>query len=195
MKRHILSLSTCLLFSTSAMASTANPKMNAVYKPSALSNSSLATSSLANGSNLLQNISSQANNSNQQKNADLLQHLTAVASNSISNFKQSGLASWYDKKPHSHKTASGEKFDKNAMTGAHQTISLGSYVKVTNKVNGKSVVIKINDRPSSNHSGGKSILDLSYGAAKRIGLDKQKLGKVVIERVKTPTNFVTYKAI
>ncbi|PID37655.1 MAG: hypothetical protein CR966_00995 [Pseudomonadales bacterium] len=163
------------------MASTANPKMNAVYKPSALSNSSLATSSLANGSNLLQNISSQANNSNQQKNADLLQHLTAVASNSISNFKQSGLASWYDKKPHSHKTASGEKFDKNAMTGA--------------KVNGKSVVIKINDRPSSNHSGGKSILDLSYGAAKRIGLDKQKLGKVVIERVKTPTNFVTYKAI
>lgn len=115
----------------------------------------------------------------------LLDNLTAVAANSVSKFKQSGLASWYGENSHGEKTASGEIFNMNAMTAAHHTLQLGSYVRVTNKDNGRSVIVKINDRSDSATSG-SSVLDLSYGAAKRLGMINQGLGKVIIEKVSGP---------
>lgn len=116
------------------------------------------------------------------KDGDMVGQLTTVASNTVSKFKQTGLASWYGRQFHGNKTASGERFDMNAMTAAHGTLPLNCYVKVTNKDNGKSVVVRINDRrPSSGR-----VLDLSYGAAKAIGIANQSTGNVTIERVDAP---------
>ena len=114
---------------------------------------------------------------------DVLERLTAVASNSVSKFKQTGLASWYGRKFHGRKTASGETFNMNAMTAAHRSLPFNCYVKVTNKSNGKSVVVKVNDRGPFH---GNRVLDLSYGAAKQIGLAQSGTGNVTIERVSGP---------
>lgn len=114
---------------------------------------------------------------------NMLERLTAVASNAVNNFSQSGLASWYGESFHGSRTTSGEKFDMYAMTAAHPSLPLNSLVRVTNESNGKSVVVKINDRHAAN---GNSILDLSYGAAQKLGLVNSSysgLGKVIIERI------------
>ena len=74
---------------------------------------------------------------------------------------------------------SGETFDMNAMTAAHSSLPMNCYIKVTNKDNGKSVVVKVNDRPAQ----ANRILDLSYGAAKAIGLTQKGVGNVSIERI------------
>lgn len=83
---------------------------------------------------------------------------------------QVGKASWYGKKFHGRKTASGERFDMNALTAAHRTLPLGTVVQVRNPANGQSAVVRINDRgPYS----GDRVIDLSRAAAKRLGfLDK-----------------------
>jgi rare lipoprotein A len=94
--------------------------------------------------------------------------------------KQRGLASWYGRKFHGQKTSSGETYDMFAMTAAHKTLPIPSYAKVTNLANGKSVVVRINDRGPF-HSG--RIIDLSYAAAKRIGILAQGSGRVEVERV------------
>lgn len=109
----------------------------------------------------------------------LLGQLSIVASNTISKFKQSDMASWYGRQFHGKPTASGETFDMNAMTAAHSSLPMNCYIKVTNKDNGKSVVVKVNDRPSQ----ANRILDLSYGAAKAIGLTQKGMGNVSIERI------------
>lgn len=114
---------------------------------------------------------------------DVLERLTAVASNSVSKFKQTGLASWYGRKFHGRKTASGETFNMNALTAAHRSLPFNCYVKVTNKSNGQSVVVKVNDRGPFH---GNRVLDLSYGAAKQIGLTQNGTGNVTIERVSGP---------
>lgn len=114
---------------------------------------------------------------------DVLERLTAVASNTVSKFKQNGLASWYGRKFHGRKTASGETFDMNGLTAAHRSLPLNCYVKVTNKTNGKSVVVKVNDRGPFH---GNRVLDLSYGAAKKIGITNKGVGNVTIERVSGP---------
>lgn len=114
---------------------------------------------------------------------DVLERLTAVASNTVSKFKQTGLASWYGRKFHGRKTASGDTFDMNAMTAAHRSLPLNCYVKVTNKSNGKSVVVKVNDRGPFH---GNRVLDLSYGAAKKLGITSKGVGNVSIERVSGP---------
>lgn len=115
-----------------------------------------------------------------KKDSNVLGQLTAVASTTVSKFKQSGAASWYGRQFHGRKTASGETFDMNAMTAAHSTLPMNCYIKVTNKTNGKSVVVRVNDRPTQK---GK-VLDLSYGAAQIIGLTQK--GNVSIERVDNP---------
>ncbi len=117
------------------------------------------------------------------KDGDVLGQLTAVASNTVSKFKQTGLASWYGRQFHGKKTANGERFDMNAMTAAHRSLPMNCYVKVTNKANGKSVVVRINDRGPFH---GNRVLDLSYGAAKAIGITQNGVGNVVIERVDGP---------
>lgn len=107
----------------------------------------------------------------------VLEKLTAVASNTVNRFKQTGIASWYGRQFHGRTTASGETFDMNAMTAAHSSLPMNCYVRVTNRENGKSVVVKINDRPKTNRA-----LDLSYGAAKAIGITGN-VGNVTIERI------------
>ncbi len=79
---------------------------------------------------------------------------------------QVGRASWYGLKFMGKRTANGEKFDSNAMTAAHRTLPLGSWVKVTNLRNKKSVVVKINDRGPYV---GSRMLDLSQAAARVLG--------------------------
>jgi rare lipoprotein A len=89
-----------------------------------------------------------------------------------------GVSSFYGKKFHGRKTASGETFNMNGLSAAHKTLPLGTMLKVTNLETGKSVVVKVNDRGP--YEKGRS-LDLSQGAAKRIGLDKKGTGEVEIE--------------
>jgi rare lipoprotein A len=96
----------------------------------------------------------------------------------VSDFRQTGRASWYGTKFHGRKTASGERFNMNALTAAHKTLPLASYVRVTNTVNNKTVVVKINDRGP--YVRGR-IIDLSYAAARVLGLRKAGTAQVKIE--------------
>ena len=98
-------------------------------------------------------------------------------------FKQRGLASWYGRKFQGQKTASGEPYDMFKMTAAHKTLPIPSYAKVTNLANGKSVVVRINDRGPF-HS--NRIIDLSYAAAVKIGIAAKGSGMVEVERVFEP---------
>ena len=93
---------------------------------------------------------------------------------------QRGIASWYGKKFHGQKTSSGEIYDMFAMTAAHPTFPIPSYARVTNVKNGRSVVVRINDRGPF-HS--NRIIDLSYAAAVRIGIAAPGSGMVEVERV------------
>lgn len=113
----------------------------------------------------------------------VLEKLTAVASNTVNKFKQTGLASWYGRQFHGRKTASGEAFDMNDMTAAHRSLPLNCYIRVTNKDNNKSVIVRVNDRGPFH---GNRVLDLSYGAAKALGIAQRGTGNVVIERVDGP---------
>ena len=81
-------------------------------------------------------------------------------------FLQEGLAVWYGPGFHGRRTASGERYDMYALTAAHPSLPFGTRVRVTNLKNGKSVVVRINDRGPF---GGRYIIDLSYAAAKTIG--------------------------
>ena len=94
--------------------------------------------------------------------------------------RERGLASWYGRKFHGQKTASGETYDMFAMTAAHKTLPIPSYARVTNVKNGLSVVVRINDRGPF-HS--NRIIDLSYAAAARIGIAAAGSGMVAVERV------------
>ena len=80
---------------------------------------------------------------------------------------ETGQASWYGKAHQGELTASGERFDMNALTAAHRTLPFGTIVRVTHLKTGKSVNVRINDRgPFSNGR----IIDLSYEAARRLGI-------------------------
>lgn len=79
----------------------------------------------------------------------------------------SGQASWYGANHHGKKTASGERFNQSALTAAHRTLPFGARVKVTNTLNNKSVVVRINDRGPY---GKGRIIDLSRAAAKKINM-------------------------
>ncbi|WP_219848151.1 MULTISPECIES: septal ring lytic transglycosylase RlpA family protein [Psychrobacter] len=145
---------------------------------SSLVKSARKPTSLALNSSLLASDTSQVSN-----DSDVLERLTAVASTSVSKFKQTGLASWYGRQFHGRKTASGDVFDMNGLTAAHRSLPLNCYVKVTNKDNGKSVVVKVNDRGPFH---GNRVMDLSYGAAKQLGIASKGVGNVSIERVSGP---------
>lgn len=94
-----------------------------------------------------------------------------------------GLASWYGRRFHGRPTASGEPYDMYAMTAAHRTLPIPSYVRVTNLANGRSVVVRINDRGPF-HPG--RIIDLSYTAAYKLGL-LDKVGMVEVELLRPPS--------
>jgi rare lipoprotein A len=95
-------------------------------------------------------------------------------------FEEIGLASWYGSKWHGRKTASGKKFNKNSLTAAHKTLPFDSTVKVTNIENGKSVVVKVNDRGPYID---KRIIDTSERAAELLGFKQQGSTKVKLELV------------
>lgn len=80
---------------------------------------------------------------------------------------EKGLASWYGKKFHGHRTASGEAYNMYAMTAAHKTLPIPSYARVRNPANGKEVIVRVNDRGP--FSPGR-VIDLSYTAALKLGV-------------------------
>lgn len=93
---------------------------------------------------------------------------------------QVGTASWYGKQFHGRKTSTGETYNMYAMTAAHPTMQLPSYAKVTNLSNGKSVIVRVNDRGPFLRS---RIMDLSYAAASKLGYVKNGTAKVKVERI------------
>lgn len=113
----------------------------------------------------------------------LMDRMNVLAAQTVRRFNQSGLASWYGRQFNGRPTASGERFDMHAMTAAHRSLPLNCYIRVTNQDNGKSVVVKVNDRGPFH---GNRILDLSYGAAQQIGITSRGVGNVTIERIDPP---------
>ncbi len=93
-------------------------------------------------------------------------------------FRQRGVASWYGTKFHGRKTANGETYNMYAMTAAHKTLPIPSYVRVTNLNNQRSVIVRINDRGPFH---GNRIIDLSYAAASKLGITRSGTGYVEIE--------------
>ncbi|OGI49711.1 MAG: hypothetical protein A3E57_02695 [Candidatus Muproteobacteria bacterium RIFCSPHIGHO2_12_FULL_60_33] len=84
-----------------------------------------------------------------------------------SGYRERGIASWYGKKFHGRRTSSGEAYDMYAMTAAHKTLPLPSYVHVRNLQNNRAVVVRVNDRGPFLHN---RLIDLSYAAAARLGI-------------------------
>ena len=93
-------------------------------------------------------------------------------------FSQTGKASWYGSGFHGKKTANGERFDMNTLTAAHRTLPISSRVRVTNLANGKSVVVRINDRGPYH---GNRVMDLSKAAAQELGFIRTGTAQVKIE--------------
>ncbi len=92
-----------------------------------------------------------------------------------------GQASYYSKYHHNRKTANGERFDMHALTAAHKSLPFNCKIKVTNMSSGKSVIVRINDRGPFH---GNRVLDLSYAAAKSIGMLSQGVTTVSYEILK-----------
>jgi rare lipoprotein A len=95
-------------------------------------------------------------------------------------FRQTGTGSWYGRRYHGAQTSSGEPYDMYAMTAAHPTLPIPSYARVTNAANGRSVVVRINDRGPFLHD---RIIDLSYTAAAKLGYVQAGSARVVVESV------------
>ena len=95
-------------------------------------------------------------------------------------YRQEGVASWYGRKFHGEKTANGETYDMYAMTAAHPTLPIPSYARVTRVANGRSVIVRINDRGPF-HPG--RIIDLSYVAAAKLGLIGPGSDRVIVQAI------------
>lgn len=91
-----------------------------------------------------------------------------------------GTASWYGSRFQGRRTANGERFDKNGQTAAHRSLPFGTRVRVTNRRNGRAVVVRINDRGP--FAGGR-VIDLSRSAAQQIGMVNSGTAPVSIEIV------------
>ena len=101
-----------------------------------------------------------------------------VPHTSLKPYKVRGIASWYGKKFHGQKTSIGEPYDMFAMTAAHPTLALPSYVRVTHVQSGKSVVVRVTDRGPFHAD---RVIDLSYTAAYKLGLVNGGSGLVEVE--------------
>jgi rare lipoprotein A len=106
-------------------------------------------------------------------------------------YEQTGTASWYGYETvRAHRgamTANGEAFNPNGLTAAHKYLPLPTHVKVTNLENGRSIIVRVNDRgpfPSDHNSkSGERIIDVSAGAAKKLGFYEQGLARVKVETI------------
>lgn len=95
-------------------------------------------------------------------------------------YSEEGIASWYRDDPEHLVTANRENYDLYKMTAAHKTLPLPTYAKVTNLENGKQIIVRINDRGPFV---GDRLIDLSYIAAKKIGILKRGTGRVRVEAI------------
>ena len=95
-------------------------------------------------------------------------------------FQQRGIASWYGRQYQGNRTASGEPYDMFAMTAAHPTLPIPSYARVTNLRNGRSVIVRVNDRGPFLFD---RVIDLSYAAATRLGIAGPGTGEVEVDRI------------
>jgi rare lipoprotein A len=93
---------------------------------------------------------------------------------------EEGVASWYGLKFHGRKTSNGERFSVYGPTAAHKTLPIPSYVRVTNLENGKSMTLRVNDRGPFH---GDRLIDLSYGAALKLGYAEQGTARVRVEAI------------
>ncbi len=99
---------------------------------------------------------------------------------SAQGYRERGVASWYGRKFHGRRTSSGEPYDMFAMTAAHRTLPLPTYVRVRNVANGRTVVVRVNDRgPFSK----ERIIDLSYVAAHKLDIVANGTGMVEVEAI------------
>lgn len=110
---------------------------------------------------------------------------------SASGYDQVGTASWYGSENHGMQTASGSIYNMYSMSAAHKTLPLGTIVRVTNLENRSSVDLLVNDRGPFV---GNRIIDLSYGAARRIGFADKGLAKVRVQAIGTHSSMVAQKA-
>jgi len=99
-------------------------------------------------------------------------------------YTERGIASWYGTKFHGHRTSSGDTYDMYGMSAAHKTLPLPTYARVTNLQNGKSVVVKINDRGPFHEN---RLIDLSYAAAARLGILGKGTGLVEVAAIDPAT--------
>lgn len=95
-------------------------------------------------------------------------------------YKEEGIASWYGRKFHGYYTSNGEVFNMFSMTAAHKTLPLPSFVKVTNLHNGRSAIVRVNDRGPFHED---RIIDLSYAAAYKLGYHANGTAKVKLEAI------------
>lgn len=95
-------------------------------------------------------------------------------------YRRQGTASWYGRKFHGQRTASGEVYDMYALTAAHPTLPIPSYARIVNLQNGQSVVVRINDRGP--FSSGR-IMDVSYAAAHRLGFVQEALANIEVQSI------------
>ena len=103
-----------------------------------------------------------------------------VPNTALKSYKARGVASWYGKKFHGQKTSIGQPYDMFAMTAAHPTLALPSYVRVTQIQSGKSVIVRVTDRGPFHAD---RIIDLSYTAAYKLGLINGGSGQVEVEAI------------
>lgn len=99
---------------------------------------------------------------------------------SSDNHVERGIASWYGTKFHGRKTSNGEVYDMYKMTAAHKTLPIPTYVEVTNLQNGRSIVVRVNDRGPFHEN---RIIDLSYVAAKKLGIAAKGTGLVEVRSI------------
>lgn len=108
-------------------------------------------------------------------------------------FSQTGTASWYGKDFHGRTTSNGERYDMHAMTAAHKTLPLGVFVRVRNMDNGQEAVVRVNDRGPFVKG---RVIDLSYAAAKRLGMDVVGTAPVRVDALGYPgSREETYRAL
>ncbi len=100
-------------------------------------------------------------------------------------YVETGIASWYGSKFHGRRTSSGEPYDMYAMTAAHKQLPLPTYVEVTNLDNGRSTVLRVNDRGPFHDN---RLIDLSYAAAKKLNIVRNGTGLVKV-RALAPEQF------
>ncbi|MEO5700916.1 MAG: septal ring lytic transglycosylase RlpA family protein [Casimicrobiaceae bacterium] len=101
-----------------------------------------------------------------------------VPATSLRPYRERGVASWYGRKFHGQKTSNGETYNMFAMTAAHPTLPLPSFVRVTNPASGRTVIVRVNDRGPFLHD---RVIDLSYAAAHRLGIAQKGSGEVEVE--------------